>query len=143
MFKLRIILFTFALLSSGAKAEVVLITNHENDISSLTRTEISWIYKLRKLSWKNGKRIDVVNLNIGSPVRNTFFETYLERTSREMQRYYIRASLTGMSLPPIELKSEKDVIEHIKNNHYSIGYISKRAVNKEIKVLKTYTKETK
>lgn len=133
MEKLKFILISALLTSNIALADIVFIVNKKNAINSISKQQLKQIYTLRQKNWESGELIKVYNLKPDSKIRDQVFKKYLNKSSSDLQKHYIRVSLTSMGLPPIEISNEEDLVKVVERNTRAIGYVSKKKVSSKVK----------
>ncbi|MFQ5735930.1 MAG: phosphate ABC transporter substrate-binding protein [Thermodesulfobacteriota bacterium] len=128
-------LFCLLISADGAFAGVTVVVNIQNPVSSISRRNLSNIYKLKKKSWDTGGIIDAVNLPQGDPLREKFSGAVLHKGSAAMEKYYLKNALSGKGQPPRTASSSEEVKEIVKNNSNAVGYIDSSEVDSSVKVL--------
>lgn len=81
------------------------------------------IFLGNNISWENGRRIQIVDFVLSSPLRKIFNETTLLLSPQKVSMIWIKVSLSGKSLPPKIVHSEEDVKNFVNDNEGAIGYI--------------------
>lgn len=112
------------------------IVHKDNPADSITRSELSQ-YLLKKSSrWGNGysAKVDPVDLDSGSDVREAFSRDIHKRSVASIKNYWQRQIFSGRGVPPPEVGSEAAVISHVSSPG-AIGYVSSRATLDSVKVV--------
>lgn len=145
--KLRRPLFSFAstiaaavLLMAGSlsvQAEVVVIANKDNSLSSLTRDDIYRIYLGKMKFLPNGDKVTPIDQRVGSSARDQFYSEILHKSDSEMRAYWSRIIFTGQGNPPIQESDDASVVDSVTKNKNCIGYIDKSALSEAVKVIYT------
>ena len=133
--KIFILLLLFSLFTTAAtaSAELVVIGNLENEVSSLNQKQVQEIFLGRTRSFKNGKR--VVPFEVAG-LRATFYEKLTRRSIEQINAYWARLLFSGRSTPPSLLSNQEMVIEAVKNRPGGIAYVESEYVDKtQVKVL--------
>ena len=114
------------------------IVNKDNPADSITRSELSQ-YLLKKSSrWGNGfaAKVDPVDLDSGSDVREAFSRAIHKRSVASIKNYWQRQIFSGRGVPPPEVASDAAVISHVQSRPGAIGYVSPRAnLDSNVKVV--------
>ena len=100
----------------------------------MSRTELNRIYERRRRFWSNGTRVVPINLSAAHPVRVQFSRLVFGRSPEDMQDYWNTRYFQGVS-PPYVLASEDAVLAFVASTPGSIGYVSARFLNGQVKVL--------
>jgi len=107
---------------------VVITSNHSN-IASIDKKELQAIY----LSKKHTNLIPI-NLPFNSIQRDSFESSILNISHTKLNSYWIKQHYLGKR-PPKVIKSQKGVLLFITKIPNSIGYIDKKSLIKDIKIL--------
>lgn len=135
MFTMLASVFCFLMLSGVCLAQLVVVVNSQNPTASLSKKELSNIFKQRQKSWKSGGIIDVLNLPKDDPLREGFSEKILDKSPSEMEKYYLKRALSGKGQPPRTVQSSVDVKNIVSRNVKAIGYMDLKDVDTSVKVL--------
>jgi ABC-type phosphate transport system substrate-binding protein len=111
------------------------IVNQQNPVMALDRRFIADVFLKRKTRWPNGDVIRPVDLGSESPIRVRFSEYILERTLAQTRSYWQQRIFSGRELPPLEVKTEQDVIKFVLSYPTAIGYVSATTPIGEAKVI--------
>lgn len=111
----------------------VVVTSQNSPITKLSKSAIKKIYLKKKLFYANQKLLPI-NLLAQDKIRMVFESRVLGMQREDINDYWIEQHYHGIT-PPITQKSYRSLSEFIKNVKGSIGYLSKRNVNKKMRVL--------
>jgi len=111
----------------------VVVTSQNSPITKLSKSAIKKIYLKKKLFYANQKLLPI-NLLAQDKIRMVFESRVLGMQREDINEYWIEQHYHGIT-PPITQKSYRSLSEFIKNVKGSIGYLSKRNVNKKMRVL--------
>jgi ABC-type phosphate transport system substrate-binding protein len=130
------ILLLFLLLSNSAllaSAEIVVIGNLDNELTSLTKKQVQEIFLGRTRTYSNGIRalpFDVPDLRI------EFYEKLTNRPIEQINAYWARLIFSGRASPPSDRPDQKSVINTVKNAKGVIAYIERKQLDEtQIKLL--------
>jgi len=108
----------------GAAAEtIVLIAHADLELEGLTVPVLRQLYLGRRTRF-DGKRLHWFQLPPGTADRRAFARLALERSERDLERYWLEQALSGGSLPPREFPSAEELVEHISARERAIGYLT-------------------
>jgi hypothetical protein len=85
--------------------------------------------------WPEGEPIQPVDLRFGSPVREAFSKSILQRSAAAVRNYWQQRIFTGRGVPPPEVSSDAEVIRYVQEHPGAIGYISTQVDAANVKVL--------
>lgn len=115
--------------------EYKIIINDDNPISSITIDKLDKIFLKKVTKWNDGSKINPVNLTAESTVREKFTQTVHDKKISAINAYWQKQIFTGKGVPPVEKKSDQNVIQYIKANPGAIGYVSASANTAGVKVI--------
>jgi ABC-type phosphate transport system substrate-binding protein len=120
--------------SSAVAADIVLVVNKSNPVSSLSAQDAKMIYLGNKKSWDNGEKITLYS-QYDYAVREDFTGKVLNKTGQQFATYWKKALFTGTGRPPIEVKDDAEMKKFIAIDPRGIGYISSTALDDSVKAL--------
>jgi ABC-type phosphate transport system substrate-binding protein len=120
---------------SASMADVVVIVNSQNSVSSMKKSELARLFLGKSTSFDNGSKAEVVNQISASASRASFDSDLLGKTTSQINAYWSKQMFSGSGTPPEELNGDLAVLQHVAANPNSIGYIEATAVNDAVKVV--------
>jgi ABC-type phosphate transport system substrate-binding protein len=105
-------------------AEFVVIANGANRTTSLSRGEVQRFFLRNTTSWPGGEAAKPVDLPKSSSVRVAFSKEVLGRTMSALDQFWTHSVFSGRAVPPPERKSDREVVEFVRENAGAIGYVS-------------------
>ncbi|MES2803789.1 MAG: hypothetical protein V4654_14950 [Bdellovibrionota bacterium] len=132
-----IITIMLALQSALAQAnDVVFIVHAENPAEKLTLTEIRDFYFKRKRRWNNGESIRFMD-RTNSPLRETFLKKYINKTTSDVELFWIGQKLYSGDSAPLKEASDSTTMSFVSSLKGAIGYVAESTVlRKNVKVIK-------
>jgi len=113
------------LVGSGyAQNGVKVIVNDNNDISTISSEQLSRLFLKKTTKWDNGTKVSPVDLAANSDVRETFTNSIHGKSISAINAYWQKKIFTGKGVPPVELQSEKEIIDFVRSNPGAVGYVS-------------------
>lgn len=126
----------FALATSVAWAEVVVIVNSASPISSASADDIAQIF-LGKRNDIGGNDVVAVDQVEGNASRTVFYDKVVEKSPSQLTAYWSRLIFTGKGSPPEQVGSDAEVAEAVAEDEEAIGYVDSSAVTEGVKVIYT------
>jgi len=123
-------------LNAQSEKDFKIIINSENTIETISKTKLSNIFVKKVTQWDDGAKIYPVDLTSSSSVRKSFSQVVHEKDVEAIKAYWRKQVFSGTSVPPVEKENDAAVINYVKANPGSIGYVSKDANTEGIKVIK-------
>jgi len=109
----------------GAETESFrVVVNASNPVTAMTKQQISRLFLKKETRWENGFKVTPVDQVLDSPTGASFSEAVHERTVKEIKSHWVKVVFSGLGNPPIELKSDDEVLNFVKHNVGAIGYVS-------------------
>ncbi|VAW92144.1 hypothetical protein MNBD_GAMMA22-2375 [hydrothermal vent metagenome] len=136
---------TFAIIllltsSMTVNAAIAVIAHPDVDDSGISRSVLAKIYLGKVKSYPNGVKVIPFDLPKKSSIRKAFYKTVVNKTDREINRYWSKLKYTGKGKPPKQIDSNRGVIKTVGQTEGAIGYIDARYVKflkKSVKVVLT------
>jgi ABC-type phosphate transport system substrate-binding protein len=121
----------------GAYSPVVLATeivvNKTVPVADCSTADTRAIFTMQKRAWSNHRQIKVYTLSDNSSLHKEFVKNNLHMFPHQIRRIWDRMTFAGTGSVPIELDSEQEMIDKIANTPDSIGYLSSRPKNDDIR----------
>ena len=135
---LKIIFTTILLVASFASlAEISVIINTAN-ADSFDDQKIKRIYLGKIKAFSNGDRVNVLTLEDSAPETEQFRQNALKKSNSQFKSYWSKLAFTGKGTPPTEVSNSAEMINAIKADSSSIGFIDSSAVTGDVKVIATF-----
>jgi len=134
LLKILVLLLAMSLWSASTLAlpePLVVIVNAHNPVSSLPKTAVASMYRGEELHWPRGSRIKLVNREIGSAVRERFYEKILN--ARADQQFFRPG--TPVAVQSLIQRSDEAVIRFVATIEGAIGYVNLSSINDSVKVV--------
>jgi ABC-type phosphate transport system substrate-binding protein len=125
--------------TSGVKVVTItgfrVIVNASNPTSSMSKSEVGRRLLKKITRWDDGERVKPVDQTRTSVARELFSEKVLGKTIRQVTSYWQQKVFSGRAVPPPQMKSDREVLNYVRANAGAIGYVSRRAPLRGVKVL--------
>ncbi len=133
----NIIILLFALLIGGAvnAQSYKVVVNSGNATTSLTKKEVSDYLLKKKTKWASGEKVAPVDQSSKAAVRVAFSKEVLGKSVSSIKSYWQQAVFAGKGTPPVEKKTDAEVIAFVKGKVGAIGYVSSEADALGVKVI--------
>jgi hypothetical protein len=116
------------------RAELVIVTNQDSQISSLNHNEVKQLFsgQVRTLA---GNPVQPLDLPAKNASREKFYLHIMGRTPEQMRAYWTRLIFTGQGKPPREASSNHELKILLESSAEYIGYIEAEALTNNMRVL--------
>jgi ABC-type phosphate transport system substrate-binding protein len=102
----------------------------------VSRETLSFIFQRKQNFWRNGKRIQPVNLPALTPLRRAFSACVMGQEPESLEGYWRDLYFHGV-LPPHVLQSEEAIALFVDSTPGAIGYVSRCVSGMHFKVVLT------
>ena len=127
---MKLILFLF-IFTSIIQAKIVIVTNKNSDISSLSKESIKYLY-LAKVNKINNIKIKPL-LSKNKDLHKRFINNIIDKDILQYSSYWARLVFTGRE--PIPRRLSTTEIKQKLNEKNTIIYIDKKNINKNWKII--------
>lgn len=115
------------------KTGLAIIVNKEN-LKSLTRSDISNIYRDRITRWPSGERILVLNLPLDSGERHQFSTAILEMSPMDAATELSNRTITNRLQNVYRTKTAQAIVSYVERDANAIGYVPAGALTEDNRV---------
>ena len=135
--KLLILLLILLSLPTHAALSIDIIVNVENPADSITATDVTNYFMKKERKWPDGNAVRFFDYRDENKSRAAFLKTYINKTSREIELFWIGEKIYTGNIAPIQITSDSMMVSMVSRFPGGIGYISKTApISKNVKRLK-------
>ncbi len=132
-----ILVSLLGMMSCECIADLVVITNKDMPISSLSQEEVNRIYLGKTKFLSNGVKVIPVDQQSGSAARDKFYTNVIKKSDTEVKSYWSRVIFTGQGYPPIQESDDRAVKDLVAKNPNCMGYVDRSVVDNSVKVVYT------
>ncbi len=125
------------MMSCECLADLVVITNKDMPVSSLSQEEVNRIYLGKTKFLSNGVKVIPVDQQSGSAARDKFYNNVIKKSDTEVKSYWSRVIFTGQGYPPIQESDDRAVKDLVAKNPNCMGYVDRSVVDNTVKVVYT------
>jgi ABC-type phosphate transport system substrate-binding protein len=116
-------------------AELVVIVSAKSPVSALRPEQVADIFLAQTGRFPDGAPAVALDLPVGSPLRNEFYNTVAAKSPAMMKAYWTKMVFTGRGQPPRELAGSAAVRKMVAENPAMIGYIDRAALDASVKAV--------
>jgi hypothetical protein len=92
------------------------------ELQELTLPLLRQLY-LGRRTRVEGRRIHWFELPPGNPAHRSFTRLALERSERELERYWLEQALAGGPLPPREIANAEELVRRVATREGAVAYL--------------------
>ncbi len=136
-----VLLFSFLVILLGGASlpaeemDYVVIVNKSNNVASLSKSQVSRIFLKKVFTWKDGSSIKPIDLPPDSQARKAFTQKVHGRNIYSIKNYWQQMIFAGRQIPPLEKKTEQEIIDYVSSTPEAIGYISLKTNLENVKAI--------
>lgn len=124
-----------ALASAAAAADFKVVVHPENRVESIARSELSALFLKKVKRWRGGAPVIPVETAVAG-VREHFCAAVHGKRIGSVKAYWNQVIFSGRDVPPLEKRSDDEVIAFVRTHPNAIGLVSIRASADGVKVLR-------
>lgn len=131
--KIQFLWLCFLCLSANVRAGDVVIIGNAN----VPKMDVETVQKIYtgKFITVNGVSVTPTSLKAGSPLRNTFLDTFLNQDEEKYTGYWTVRRYVGKGTPPLEFNNSEELIQFVNSNAGALGYIDETDLTAEMNVV--------
>ena len=124
------------LITGAAQAEPYkVIANNSVPVGSLSRKAASDLFLKKTIKWVGGGPAVAADQLESSSVRQAFSKAVHGKTAAAVKSYWNQQIFSGRDVPPVEKRSDAEVLAFVRSTPGAIGYVSETAGTDGVRVL--------
>jgi len=131
---LAVLLLLVSTLTAEA-AQFKVIVNRSVNADSLSRQEVSDLFLKKTTKWRDGTEVAAVDQPDSSTVRDAFSKDIHGKPASAVKSYWNKQIFSGRDLPPLEKKSDAEVVAYVRSTAGAIGYVADSAATEGVRVV--------
>jgi ABC-type phosphate transport system substrate-binding protein len=133
----RLVLAASLAIGSAQAADLVVIVSARSPVAALRADQVADIFLAEANRFPDGGEAIAIDQNIGSPLRNEFYDKVAHRSPALMKAYWTKMIFTGRGQPPREAADNAAVRKLVADNPGMIGYIERSALDATVRPVLT------
>ena len=132
------VLAVLLLLTSTVAAETVqfkVIVNRSVKSDSLTKQQVSDLFLKKTTKWTDGTAVAPIDQPDSSAVREAFSKEIHGKPASAVKSYWTKQIFSGRDLPPMEKKTDAEVVAYVRATAGAIGYVGESAETDGVSVV--------
>lgn len=127
--RIAIALLTGTALVTGTAqaASYKIIVNNSVPVTSLSKKAASDLFLKKTAKWENGTAVMPVDQLDSSGAREGFSKAVHGKPAAAVKSYWNQQIFSGRDVPPVEKKSDAEVLTFVRSTPGAIGYVSEAA----------------
>ena len=116
-------------------ASYKVIVNNSVSVSSLSKKAASDLFLKKTTKWESGAAVAPVDQLDSSNTREGFSKAVHGKTAAAVKSYWNQQIFSGRDVPPVEKKSDAEVLSFVRSTPGAIGYVSEAASAEGVRVV--------
>jgi ABC-type phosphate transport system substrate-binding protein len=116
-------------------ASYKIIVNNSVPASSLSKKAASDLFLKKTTKWEGGAAVLPVDQLDSSSTREGFSKSIHGKTAAAVKSYWNQQIFSGREVPPVEKKSDAEVLSFVRSTPGAIGYVSDGAPTDGVRVV--------
>ena len=108
-----------------ARSDIVIIVNGKSPVKSIKASELEDFFTKKIRHWSNGDTVRFFDHRDDNESRNIFLKKFINKTSREIDLYWIGEKIYTGNIAPIKVSSDPMMASMVSRFPGGIGYVSK------------------
>lgn len=121
--------------STAGEAGFKLIVNPDNPVSAVDRDFLRDAYLKKATEWSNGETVRPLDLDSRFPARDDFRREVVKKTASQLKSYWNQQIFSGRDLPPLEKKTDAEVVAYVRVTPGAVGYVAESAAADGVRVV--------
>lgn len=116
-------------------AQFKVIVNRAVKSDSLTKQQVSDLFLKKTVKWADATPVAAVDQPDSSAVREAFSKEIHGKPASAVKSYWNKQIFSGRDLPPLEKKTDADVVAYVRATAGAIGYVAESAETEGVRVV--------
>lgn len=130
-----LLLIVALIFSDLAQADILVIVNAQNSVTTLERKQIVDLFMGRVSAFPNQQPAQTLDLKTGTPLRAAFYKTLTGKNEAQVDAYWATLIFAGRMSPPKQMAKEKNLIEEVASNTHAIAYVTRQPLPQNVKIV--------
>jgi hypothetical protein len=133
--RLVVVIFFACNVSLQVASATEIVVNKSVPRGEYSTEDLRAIFSMQKRFWPGQRQIKVFILPDSNKTHKEFVKNNLNMFPHQLRRVWDRMTYSGTGIAPVELSTEQEMIEKIATTPDSIGYLTGKSDNENIRVI--------
>ncbi len=120
---------------AATEQDLVVVVNINNPTTKMTKSQVIDLFMGRYIAFPNGEKATPIDLIDDNHIKSFFYQNLVGMSLARVNAYWSRVKFTGRVKPSVKVQSEAGLIQHMHLSPQSIGYMERRNLTKQLKVV--------
>lgn len=134
MRKLLLLLATL-MLSGTLQAEILVIVNASNSVTTLEQKQIVDLFMGRVSAFPNKQPAQPMDFKAGTPQRALFYKSLTGKSEAQVDAYWATLVFAGRMSPPKQFADDTALIQAVGHEPSAIAYVARQPLPKNVKIV--------
>lgn len=116
-------------------ASFKVIVNRAVKSDAFTKQQVSDLFLKKTAKWADGTAVAAVDQPDSSPVREAFSKEIHGKPASAVKSYWNKQIFSGRDLPPLEKKTDAEVVAYVRATAGAIGYVAENAETDGVRIV--------
>jgi ABC-type phosphate transport system substrate-binding protein len=126
---------TLVLAETIHAASFKVIVNNGTRVEAMSKKAVADLFMKRATKWQDGTPVVAVDQAPTSAVREQFSRAVHGKPTAAVKSYWNQQIFSGRGVPPVEMKSDAEVIAFVRTSAGAVGYVSEAAPTDGVRVV--------
>ena len=136
--RLVVVIFFACNISLRVASATEIVVNKSVPRGEYSTEDLRAIFSMQKRFWPGQRQIKVFILPDRNKTHKEFVKNNLNMFPHQLRRVWDRITYSGTGIAPVELSTEQEMIEKIATTPDSIGYLTGKSANENIRVIENH-----
>lgn len=132
---LSVMVLAMAISAFASAADFKVIVNNSVPVTSLTKKATSDLFLKKTTKWAGGEPVLPVDQLESAAVRLEFSKSVHSKAVAAIKSYWNQQIFSGREVPPVEKRSDAEVLSFVRSTPGAIGYVAETAVTGGVRVV--------
>ncbi len=119
----------------ATEQDLVVVVNINNPTSQMTKSQVIDLFMGRYIAFPNGEKATPIDLIDDNHIKSFFYQNLVGMSLARVNAYWSRVKFTGRVKPSVKVPSEAGLIQHMQSSPLSIGYMERKHLTKQLKIV--------
>lgn len=120
---------------AAVAAQFKVIVNRTVKPDSLTKQQVSDLFLKKTTKWPDGAAVAPVDQPDSSAVRDAFSKEIHGKPASAVKSYWNKQIFSGRDLPPLEKKTDAEVVAYVRSTAGAIGYVAETSETEGVRAV--------
>lgn len=133
---MKVAVLTSSIVAAQAQADMVVIVNPENPITSLSKKDVQRLFLGRMHQFPDtDMKVESIDNSESSEEYERFYATVINMNKSKLKRYRAYYLFSGKGRLPTQIENTQKILNYISTTKNAIAYMDESNINNKVKVV--------